>query len=163
MEVEAADPNKTYLTAEAAQRLRDELINLRDVRRLELADRLRDAIQQGDLSENADYTAAKEEQGFLEGRIQKLERMLAEVVILDESSSAKQGSVRLGSRVVVREDGVTDIESFQIVGPAEADPTSGKISNASPLGQALIGKRTGATVKVNAPGGVTVFKIVRIE
>ncbi len=157
------DPNKTYLTAEAAQRLRDELINLRDVRRLELADRLRDAIQQGDLSENADYTAAKEEQGFLEGRIQKLERMLAEVVILDESSSAKQGEVRLGSRVGVREDGFTDVESFQIVGPAEADPTSGKISNESPLGHALLGKRVGATVKVNAPGGMTIFKVVRIE
>ncbi len=157
------EPNKTYLTADAAQRLRDELANLRDVRRVELADRLRDAIQQGDLSENADYTAAKEEQGFLEGRIQKLERMLQEVVILDESSSAKQGTVRLGSRVSVREDGYPEVESFQIVGPAEADPTVGKISHESPLGQALIGKRLNATVKVKAPGGDTVFKIMRIE
>lgn len=157
------DPNKTYLTAEAAQRLRDELINLRDVRRPELADRLRDAIQQGDLSENADYTAAKEEQGFLEGRIQKLERMLAEVVILDENMGGKPTEVRLGSRVSVQEEGFTDVETFQIVGPAEADPTSGKISNASPLGQALMGKRMKATVKVNTPGGITVFKIVRIE
>ncbi len=156
------DPNKTYLTAEAAQRLRDELAYLRDVRRPELADRLRDAIQQGDLSENADYTAAKEEQGFLEGRIQKLERMLQEVVILEESTG-KPSEVRLGSRVSVREDGYPDVETFQIVGPAEADPTSGKISHASPLGQSLLGKRVGATVKVNAPGGITVFKVVRIE
>ena len=89
--------------------------------------------------------------------------MLQEVVILDESSSAKQGTVRLGSRVSVREDGYPEVESFQIVGPAEADPTVGKISHESPLGQALIGKRLNATVKVKAPGGDTVFKIMRIE
>ena len=156
------DSNKTYLTAEGAQKLRDELALLRDVRRPELADRLRDAIQQGDLSENADYTAAKEEQGFLEGRIQQLERMLVVVIILDESGG-KPGEVRMGSKVTVREEGYTDSETFQLVGPAEADPMKGKISYVSPLGQALLGKKTGATVKVNAPGGATTFKVVRIE
>lgn len=156
------DSNKTYLTAEGAQKLRDELAHLRDVKRSELAERLRFAIQQGDLSENADYTAAKEEQGFLEGRILALERMLTDIVILDESANV-QGEVHLGNRVTVVEDGLDDKETFQIVGAAEADPVHGKISNVSPLGQALIGKRMGAKVRVTTPGGVTVFKVIAIE
>jgi transcription elongation factor GreA len=156
------DANKTILTAEGAQRLRDELAFLRDVKRPELAERLRSAIQQGDLSENADYAAAKEEQGFLEGRILALERMLAEVVIVDESATT-QGEVRIGSRVTVIEEGFDDKETFQIVGAAEADPMAGKISNVSPLGQGLIGKKVGAKVRVNTPAGVTVFKIEKIE
>ncbi len=156
------DSNKTYLTAEGAQKLRDELAYLRDVKRPELAERLRAAIQQGDLSENADYTAAKEEQGFLEGRIIALERMLAEVVILDESASTA-GDVRIGSRVTVVEEGFPDQETFLIVGAAEADPMGGKISNVSPLGQSLIGKRVGAKVRVVTPAGPTVFKILKIE
>jgi transcription elongation factor GreA len=156
------DSNKTYLTAEGAQKLRDELAYLRDVKRPELAERLRAAIQQGDLSENADYTAAKEEQGFLEGRIMALERMLAEVVILDDNAPAA-GDVRMGSRVTVVEEGFADKETFQIVGAAEADPMGGKISNVSPLGQALMGKRTGAKVKVSTPAGPTIFKILKIE
>jgi transcription elongation factor GreA len=155
------DANKTLLTAEGAQKLRDELAILRDVKRPELAERLRAAIQQGDLSENADYTAAKEEQGFLEGRILTLERMLAEVVIVDESATL--GEVRIGSRVTVVEEGFDDKETFQIVGAAEANPMEGKISNVSPLGQGLIGKKVGAKVRVNTPGGATVFKIVKIE
>jgi transcription elongation factor GreA len=156
------DANKTLLTAEGAQKLRDELAFLRDVKRPELAERLRAAIQQGDLSENADYTAAKEEQGFLEGRILALERMLAEVVIVDESATTL-GEVRIGSRVTVVEEGFDDKETFQIVGAAEANPMEGKISNVSPLGQGLIGKKVGAKVRVNTPGGATVFKIVKIE
>jgi transcription elongation factor GreA len=156
------DTNKTYLTAEGAQKLRDELAYLRDVKRPDLAERLRAAIQQGDLSENADYTAAKEEQGFLEGRIMALERMLAEVVILDDSAPA-QGDVRMGSRVTVVEEGFPENETFQIVGAAEADPMGGKISNVSPLGQALMGKRIGAKVRVTTPAGPTIFKIVKIE
>ncbi len=156
------DSNKTYLTAEGAQKLRDELAYLRDVKRPDLAERLRAAIQQGDLSENADYTAAKEEQGFLEGRIMALERMLAEVVILDESAPAI-GEVRMGCRVTVVEEGFSDQETFQIVGAAEADPMGGKISNVSPLGQALMSKRVGAKVRVTTPAGPTVFKIVKIE
>jgi transcription elongation factor GreA len=156
------DSNKNYLTADGAQKLRDELAYLRDVKRPELAERLRAAIQQGDLSENADYSAAKEEQGFLEGRILTLERTLSEAVILDESATT-QGEVRMGSRVTVVEEGFNDHETFQIVGAAEADPMGGRISNVSPLGQSLIGKRIGAKVRVMTPGGATVFKIVRIE
>ncbi|MCS6774574.1 MAG: transcription elongation factor GreA [Anaerolineae bacterium] len=156
------DSNKVFLTAEGAQKLRDELAYLRDVKRPELAARLRAAIQQGDLSENADYTAAKEEQGFLEGRILALERMLAEAIILpDEAASSDE--VRMGSRVTVIEEGFGDEETFQLVGAAEADPMNGKISNVSPLGQALLGKRVGARVRVMTPNGPTVFKLVRIE
>ncbi len=154
--------NKTYLTAEGAQKLRDELKLLMEVRKPELAERLRAAIQQGDLSENADYTAAKEEQSFLEGRILALERMLSAMVLIDESGDVT-GDVRLGNRVTVQEEGFTDNETFQIVGAAEADPVAGKISNVSPLGHALLGKRPGAKVRVQTPGGVSSFKILRVE
>ncbi len=156
--------NKTYLTADGAQKLREELKHLIEVRKPDLAERLRAAIQQGDLSENADYTAAKEEQGFLEGRILALERMLGEAEIIDEArAAASGGEVRIGSRVTVQEDGFPDEETFQIVGAAEADPVSGKISNVSPLGNVLLNKRPGAKVRVNTPDGVTTFKIIKVE
>jgi transcription elongation factor GreA len=154
--------NAVYLTAEGARKLREELNHLKDVKRPDLAARLRHAIQQGDLSENADYHAAKEEQGFLEGRILELERLLRDTVILDESS-VDGGAVRLGARVTVVEQGYDDREVFQIVGKAEANPAQGRISNESPLGQALLGRRIGDTVSIAAPGGVTIFKIVAIE
>ncbi len=154
--------NKTYLTAEGARRLREELDYLKNVKRPDLAERLRFAIKQGDLSENADYAAAKEEQGFLEGRILELERTLRDIVILDESSVAPDVA-RLGTKVTVIEQGFSDRETFQLVGKAEADPTQGRISNESPLGQALIGRRVGDTVRVTAPGGETVFRIVAVE
>jgi transcription elongation factor GreA len=156
--------HKTYLTADGAQKLRDELKHLLEVKKPELAERLRAAIQQGDLSENADYTAAKEEQSFLEGRILALERMLSEAEIIDEASAAaSHGEVRLGSYVTVQEEGFDDKERFQIVGAAEADPVAGRISNVSPLGTALISKRVGAKVKVNTPGGLSTFKILKVE
>jgi transcription elongation factor GreA len=154
--------NAILLTAEGAQKLRDELAFLRDVRRPDLAQRLHDAIKQGDLSENADYTAAKEEQGFLEGRILELERMLRNVKILGEEKIAK-GEVGIGSKVTVVEKGTSDDEVFLIVGRAEADARHGKVSNESPLGQALLGKRTGDSVKVSAPAGVTIFVIKKVE
>jgi len=154
--------NAVYLTADGARKLRDELEQLKNVKRPELAARLRHAIQQGDLSENADYHAAKEDQGFLEGRILELERLLRDTVILDESS-VDITSVRLGVKVTVVEQGFDDREMFQIVGRAEANPAQGRISNESPLGQALIGKKIGDTVHIAAPGGTTIFKIVAIE
>lgn len=157
-----AEIKKTLLTAAGAQKLKDELENLRTVKRTELAERLRFAIKQGDLSENADYHAAKEDQAFLEGRIIELERTLRDIVILDESE-ATLGIVRLGIRVTVVEQGYTDHETFQLVGKAEADPAGGKISDESPLGQTLIGKCVGDIVRVSAPGGETVFRIVKID
>ena len=150
-----------YLTAEGVEKLRQELDQLAGVRRPALAERLRFAIQQGDLSENADYIAAKEEQGFLEGRIQQIEAMLRRAVIINENGPTDQ--VGLGSRVAVVEDGYDGEEVYHIVGPAEADPANGKVSNESPLGQALWGRRVGEVVTVEAPGGEIVFKIASIK
>lgn len=150
-----------YLTAEGVEELRQELDHLTKVKRPALAERLRHAIQQGDLSENADYSTAKEEQGFLEGRIQQIEIMLLRAKIIEENGSTDK--ISLGNRVTVIEDGTNYEEVFQIVGPAEAHPANGKISYESPLGQALMGHRVGDIVTFNAPGGAIAFKIVNIQ
>jgi transcription elongation factor GreA len=150
-----------YLTAEGIEKLREELDHLVNVKRPALADRLHTAIQQGDLSENADYIAAKEEQGFLEGRIQQIEAMLRRAVIIQEDGPNDE--VTLGSRVTVLEGGAGETETFRIVGPAEADPSGGKVSNESPLGRALLRQRVGATVTVEAPGGEIIFQVIAIQ
>lgn len=150
-----------YLTAEGIEKLREELDHLVNVKRPALADRLHKAIQQGDLSENADYIAAKEEQGFLEGRIQQIEAMLRRAVIIQEDGPKDE--VTLGSRVTVLEGGAGETETFRIVGPAEADPSGGKVSNESPLGRALLRQRVGATVTVEAPGGEIIFQVIAIQ
>lgn len=150
-----------YLTAEGVEGLRQELDHLINVKRPDLAKRLRHAIQQGDLSENADYSAAKEEQGFLEGRIQQIEVMLLRAKIIEENGSTDE--ISLGNRVTVVEDGTDYEEIFQIVGPAEAHPANGKISYESPLGQALMGHKIGDIVTFNAPGGAIAFKVVAIR
>ncbi|MDY6876917.1 MAG: transcription elongation factor GreA [Chloroflexota bacterium] len=150
-----------HLTAEGVINLRQELDHLVNVKRLALAERLRKAIQQGDLSENADYITAKEEQGFLEGRIQQIEAMLRRAVIIQENGPTDQ--VVLGSRVTVVEEGMEEAEIFHVVGPAEADPTNGKISNESPLGQALMGHQVDDVVTVEAPRGEIVFRLTAIQ
>jgi transcription elongation factor GreA len=150
-----------YLTAEGAQDLRQKLDHLVNVKRPALADRLHKAIQQGDLSENADYIAAKEEQGFLEGQIQQIEAMLRNVVIIEDNGPSDE--VSIGSRVTVVEEGFEEEETFRIVGAAEANPGKGKVSNESPLGQALMGQRAGDVVTVEAPAGEIVFRITAIE
>ena len=151
---------EVYLTADGMEHLRQELHHLVSVRRPALAERLRKAIQQGDLSENADYITAKEEQGFLEGRILRIEMMLRRAVIIEENGPTDQ--VTLGSRVTIVEEGVDTEEVFHIVGPAEADPINGKVSNESPVGQALLGHGVGERVTVQAPGGEIGFRIVAI-
>ena len=150
-----------YLTAEGVEDLRRELDHLINVKRPALAERLRKAIQQGDLTENADYITAKEEQGFLEGRIQQIEVMLRRAVIIQENVPTDE--VVLGCRVTVVEEGTDEPEVFQIVGPAEANPIKGKVSNESPLGRALLGHQVGDTVTVKAPGGEIVFRITAIQ
>jgi transcription elongation factor GreA len=150
-----------YLTAEGVKNLRRELDHLVNVKRPALAERLRRAIQQGDLSENADYITAKEEQGFLEGRVQQIEAMLRRAVIIQENGPTDE--VALGSRVTIVEDGMDESEVFHIVGPAEADPANGKVSNESPLGRALMGRRVEDAVSVEAPGGEIVFQITAIQ
>ncbi len=151
-----------YVTAEGLKSLQDELEELVNVRRPALAKRLHTAIKQGDLSENADYITAKEEQGFLEGRIKELEAMLRNVELID-TNGARDGVVSLGCEVTVVEKGYDDNETYHIVGATEADPSKGKISNESPLGRALIGHRAGDEVAIRAPAGEIYFQILDVK
>ncbi len=150
-----------YLTPEGVEELREELEHLISVKRPALAERLNKAIQQGDLSENADYIMAKEEQGFLEGRIQQIEAMLHHAVLIEDNAS--KDHVSLGSRVTVVEQGQAVEEVFRIVGAAEADPIKGNVSNESPIGQALLDHKVGDIVGVKAPSGEIHFEIKAIE
>jgi transcription elongation factor GreA len=153
---------KVYLTAEGLTKLRQELDELVNEKRPALADRLHHAIQQGDLSENADYQTAKEEQAFLEGRIQELESMLLDAVVIEENQGPHD-KVALGSRVTVLEEGEENPEAFVIVGPAESDPANGRISNESPIGRELLARSVGDRVAVRAPAGKIVFEILSID
>ncbi len=151
----------TYLTREGLKKLEEELEFLRITRRAEVADRLHQAMEDGELIENAEYEAAKNEQAFVEGRILTIETILSEAVLIEDEGRSS-GVVNVGSRVRVQEDG-SKPEEYTIVGAAEANPAKGLISNESPLGKALLGRKTGDEVKVNAPAGVLSFRIVRIE
>lgn len=149
-----------YLTSEGAAKLKSELEQLRGPKRSEMAERLRRAVRQGDLSENADYIMAKEAQAFLEGRIQELELLLREAVVVDPSPASDQ--IQIGSTVVVVEDG-HDPETFMVVGAKEAKPSEGRISNESPIGQALLGKRRGEVAEAVTPGGSIRLKVLEIR
>jgi transcription elongation factor GreA len=153
---------ESFLTPEGAEKIRAELNELVTVKRVELAARLREAIKMGDLSENADYINAKEEQAFLEGRIQELQLLLRTATILTHNGSGKADVVTVGMTVTVQEKG-QDAETFTLVGAKEADPRAGKISNESPIGKALLGRRAGETVTAETPGGAIQFKILKIE
>jgi len=150
-----------YLTAAGAERLRNELAELKGPKRDELAKRLRSAIQMGDLSENADYHAAKESQAFLEGRIQELEYLLKYALIVEESE-VERDTVTVGARVTVQEEDF-DPEVFHLVGAKEADSRNGRISNESPFGIALLGARVGQEVVAETPSGQVRLKILKIE
>ncbi len=150
-----------YLTAEGAARLRAELEELKGPKREEIAKRLRFAIEQGDLSENADYIATKEEQGFVEGRIQELEQILRNAVIIEENHQARQ-VVEIGARVTIQEEGFPP-ETYHMVGPNEANPREGRISHESPIGQALLGKKVNDEVTARVPNGTIRLKILKIE
>ena len=150
-----------YLTAEGAAKLRDELVQLKGPERDAISKRLRDAISMGDLSENADYHKAKEDQGFLEGRILELEYILRYAIIV-EANDVKSDVVGVGVRVTVQEEDL-DPETFYMVGAKEANPREGKISNELPIGRALIGKRVGDKVNVDTPGGEISLRILKIE
>ncbi len=150
-----------FLTEEGAADLRRELEELKTVKRPQLAAKLKEAISQGDLSENADYHDAKEQQAFLEGRIQYLETLLYSATIVSDNGK-KTATVGIGSEVTVEESGEPP-EKFIIVGAAEANPREGKISHESPLGRALMGRKVGDKVKVEAPAGQLTFKIKSIK
>ncbi|HEY9076917.1 MAG TPA: transcription elongation factor GreA [Anaerolineaceae bacterium] len=150
-----------YLTPDGLQRLKAELEYLSGPARDALAKRLRAAIQQGDLSENADYIVAKEEQGFLEGRIQELQAILQNVVLIEEKDEPRE-IVDIGARVTIQEDGF-DPDQYHLVGPKEADPRKGRISYESPIGKAILGHRVGDVVTAETPGGTIELKIVSID
>jgi len=150
-----------YLTAEGKERLESELDRLVNVRRPEVAAQLKAAIEEGDLSENAGYDEAKRDQAFLEGRIQEIEAILRNARPLE--GNGNKDIVGAGSKVTIVESGTDFEEHYLIVGPAEADPTSGRISNHSPLGQALLGHRVGDSIEVNSPGGLIAFEIRSIS
>jgi transcription elongation factor GreA len=154
-------PEQSFLTAEGAARLREELAHLKGHERQELAKRLRSAIQMGDLSENADYHKAKEDQAFLEGRIQELEYLLTSAIIVEANDKPRQ-IVEVGATVTIQEEDYPP-EVFYMVGAKEADPRNGKISNESPIGSALMGKRVGETALAKTPSGEVRFKILKIE
>ncbi len=149
-----------YLTPEGAEELRRELDTLLTIRRPELAKKLKEAVAEGDLKENADYHDAKEQQAFLEGRIQYVENVLRTATIISKGAS---DIVRLGSVVTIIEDGEDSEETYSIVGAAEANPREGKISHESPIGAALLGHKKGDKVKAKTPGGEITFKIKLIN
>jgi len=151
--------HQTYLTPEGETKLKAELAELKGNRREELAQRLRAAIQMGDLSENADYHKAKEDQAFLEGRIQEIEATLRTAVIIEKKLS---DTVTVGCLVTIQEDNFTP-ETYHLVGAKEADPRNGKISNESPIGKALIDHKVGDIVETETPAGKIKLKILKIE
>lgn len=158
-----ADNNDvTYLTKDGLKKLEVELEHLCTVRRSEVANRLHQAIEDGELLENAEYEAAKNEQAFVEGRIIALRTMLSRVAIIEEEDDGPEEEVHIGSEVVIQEDGASR-ERYVIVGAAEASPLEGRISNESPLGRALLGQRVGDEVSVSAPAGTLSFRVVKIS
>ena len=150
-----------YLTSEGEKRLRVELEQLRGPARYELAKRLRSAIQMGDLSENADYIKAKEDQGFLEGRIQELEYILRHATVI-ENNGDHHDVVDIGATITVQE-GDFPPEVYYMVGTAEADPLNGRLSIESPIGEALMGKKVGASVKIDTPSGELRLRLLDIK
>lgn len=150
-----------YLTAAGAEKLRIQLSELKGQGRSDIAARLRSAIQMGDLSENADYSMAKEDQAFLEGQILELDYILSNAIIIEEKDGTRE-VVEVGTSITVQESGEKP-ETYLIVGAKEASPRDGKISNESPIGKALIGHRAGEKVVIKTPAGDLVLTILKIE
>jgi len=148
-----------YITAEGMEKLKKELVYLKETKRKEIAERLEKCISFGDLAENSEYHETKEAQGFLEGRILELEDLVKNAVIVSEEP--KNQFAQVGSTVLVKAGDAT--EEFKIVGAEEADPIAGKISADSPLGRALINQPKGVIVEIKTPGGRMQYKIVKIE
>lgn len=152
---------EVYLTPEGLEKLKAELDHLHTVRRPQVAEQIHRAKELGGTVDNAEYDDAKNEQAFVEGRILTLEKMIQNAVIIQEDKSTS-GKVQLGSKVTVRnQDGEIDV--YTVVGSAETDPSEAKISNESPVGSALLGKRAGSKVKVETPAGVIKLEVVKIE
>jgi transcription elongation factor GreA len=153
---------ETLLTPEGIAKLEQELNYLKTVRRREVAQRIKQAIAFGDLSENSEYDEAKNEQAFIEGRIVTLENMLKNAKVIDEDDISTE-EVTIGCTVKLLDMEFDEIVEYTIVGSAEADPSSNKISNESPVGRALIGQKIGSEVEVSVPAGVIKFKVLEIK
>ncbi|MGI8551983.1 MAG: transcription elongation factor GreA [Dehalococcoidia bacterium] len=152
----------TPLTKSGLTRLAEELAHLRNTRRPEVAGRIRQAKELASTQNNADYNDAKNEQAMVEGRILTLEKMIQTAAVIDEDGARRSDSVRLGSLVSILGPGDRS-QDFTIVGPAEASPARGRISNESPVGRALLGKRAGEVVQVMAPSGIVRFTITAVR
>ena len=152
-----------YLTKEGLEKLQQDLENMKTVRRKEVAERLKQAIGFGDLSENSEYDQAKEDQGKNEGRILELEQMIKTATIIDDSASKAAGIVSLGSTVLLKDVETGDEETYTIVGTTEADPFENRISNESPVGAAILGRKVHDVVITKTPVGELSYEIVEIK
>lgn len=155
------DGRKIFITQEGLEELKKERLDLVNKKRPHVLERLSEARAMGDLSENSEYTAAREELALIDGRIEELEDILKSAEVINDSNSGGPGTVRLGSKVKVEVRGKHDI--FALVGEWEADPKEKKISHESPLGKALIGKNVGDKVEVEAPAGTVVYTVVSVD
>ena len=154
---------ETQITAEGLQKLEEELAQRKSVIREEILERIKEARAQGDLSENSEYDQAKEDQGKNESRIVELEQMIKTAVIIDTSASSKEGKVSLGCTVVLKDMETDEEETYTLVGTTEADPFENKISNESPVGKAVIGKKIGDVVVAVTPAGELSYKILEVK
>lgn len=152
-----------YLTKEGLEKLQKDLENMKTVRRKEVAERLKQAIGFGDLSENSEYDDAKNEQAFIEGEIQRMEEMLINVVVIEDGAKVDDGTITIGSKVVIRFVGDDEEEEYKIVGTVEADPMNNRISNESPVGKAIIGHKAGDIVDIEVPTGIVQYEIVKVD
>ncbi|WP_149453919.1 transcription elongation factor GreA [Pasteuria penetrans] len=156
-----SNQKEVLLTQEGLREIKEELEDIKTRKRREVAERLKEAIAQGDLSENAEYDAAKEEQAFIEARVGVLESMIRNAKMIDPKKGDRN-SVDLGSKVTIQELPDGGEETYTIVGSAESDPDAGRISNESPLGAELLGRRPEEIINVAAPAGMLSFKVLKI-
>lgn len=154
--------NQTLLTVDGLKKIEVKLEHLKAVRRREVAERIKQAIEYGDISENSEYEDAKNEQAFIEGEILTLEKMLRNAKIIEQGELSTE-NVTLGCKVILKDLEFGDELEYTIVGSAEADPMEFRISNESPVGQAIIGQKVGSTVEVNVPAGILKYKILEIK
>ncbi|MFA6524662.1 MAG: transcription elongation factor GreA [Patescibacteria group bacterium] len=153
------EDNNTFITKEGLERLKLELQTLKTTKRKQIAERIREAKELGDLSENAEYTEAKEEQAFAEGKIIELEHVIKNCQVIE--SGKLSDSVVVGSKIKISSDNLESV--YTIVGSNEADPSNGRISNESPIGKAFLGKKVGDIVEVKIPQGFKQFRIIEID
>ncbi|MDB4897298.1 MAG: greA2 [Firmicutes bacterium] len=152
---------EALLSLEGLKLLEEELLHLRTVKRMEVAERIKQARDYGDIAENSEYEDAKNEQAFIEGRILVLEKTLRNAVVIDEPT-VRSSEVNLGSKVVLKDLEYGDRLEYAIVGTLEADPTHARISNESPVGRAIMGQKVGTVVEVDAPDGIIRYEILEV-